>query len=193
MKKYLVLLVALLLIAGLAMFGANEKTNASKSSSKHEKKQEETKSKLTFTDMTTDQYLGNYNKIKNELAGKNIEILPFKLELEKDTNYYRFYYPKEEKYIKGKAKWVSVMLKRDGKTLDGLMYNGAPDLNTIKAMIQATGVTWSEQLDQFIKEKGANQVSEEIQVDGVRISIKRNPGDINVMVDPIRLSPPKKL
>ncbi|TPG89187.1 hypothetical protein EEL32_06955 [Brevibacillus laterosporus] len=200
MKKYMALLVALFVVIGLTVFGANEKTDASIEktdisidSPKSEMKQEEVKSTSAFKDMTTEEYLSRYNKLKKELASKGIEVLPFTLELEKNSNFYRFYYPKKEKYTKEEAKWVSVMLKRDGKTIDGLMYKGTPDLHTIKAMIQATGIAWSDQLDQLIKGGSTAESFKEMKVDGVKISIKRESSGITVMVDPERLDSPKKL
>lgn len=201
MKKYIALLAVLVGVIGLAVFGNNEETNASiekknlslSTSPQSNLKQEERKEAGTFTYMTTDEYLSRYNKLKAELASQNIDILPFTLEVEKKTNFYRFYYPKQEKYTKDEAKWVSVMLQSDGKTIDGLMFQGTPDLHTTKAMIQATGIVWSNQLDQLLTVGSTAKAFEEIKVGGVKISIKRESSDITVMIDPVRLDPPKKL
>ncbi|WP_286099374.1 hypothetical protein [Bacillus mycoides] len=64
-----------------------------------------------------------------------------------------------------------------------MLYNGAPDLNTIKAMIKATGLTWSDKLDKIVEGKESNKDSENMVVDGVRISIFGSPTDINVSID----------
>lgn len=201
LKKYIALGVALFLVTGLAVFGVNEKTDASienknlplPTSPQPNLELEEGKKTGTYKQMTTDEYLNRYNKLKTELAGKGIKVLPFTLEVEKKTNFYRFYYPKKQKYTKEEAKWVSVMLKSDGKTIDGLMFQGTPDFPTIKAMIEATGIVWSTQLDQLLTGGGTAKSSEEMKVDGVKISIKRESSGITVMVDPVRLDPPKKL
>lgn len=184
-KKLLAVLTCSAMLVGLSACGSSEKTTTEqkKSEPSYQKEKEEPKKKVAFKDMTTDQYLQNYNKIKDELAGQGIEILPFNLELEKDTNTYRFYYTKKEDYANSGAKWVSVTLRRDGKTMDGVMFNGAPDINTIKAMVKATGITWSDQLDKIIEGKESNKEKDEITVDGVRISIFGSPTDITVMVD----------
>lgn len=189
-RKLLTALACSALLMGLAACGSNEKTTTESKSSEPTYKKEETKSKekLAFKDMTTDQYLQNYNKIKDELAGQGIQILPFNFELEESTDTHRFYYTKEENFSTEKAKWVSVNLRRDGKTIESMLYNGAPDLNTIKAMIKATGVTWSDKLDKMVEGKDSNKDSENIVVDGVRISISGSPTDVYVSVD----APPSK-
>ncbi|MCC2507628.1 MULTISPECIES: hypothetical protein [Bacillus cereus group] len=184
-SKLLTALACSALFMGMTACGSNEKTTTESKSSEPAYKKEETKpkEKLAFQDMTTDQYLKNYNKIKDELAGQGIQILPFNLELEESTKTHRFYYTKEEDYGKTDTKWVSVSLRRDGKTIDSMLYNGAPDLNTIKAMIKATGLTWSDKLDKMVEGKESNKDSENIVVDGVRISIFGSPTDINVSID----------
>ncbi|PEB52493.1 hypothetical protein COO03_11975 [Bacillus sp. AFS098217] len=184
-KKLLTFLVCSALLMGLTACGSNEKTTSesNKSEPTYQKEKEQPKKKLAFKDMTTDQYLQNYNKIKDELAGQGIEILPFNFEYEESAKTHRFYYTKDENMSKEDAKWVSVHLRRDGKTIDGLMYNGAPEINTIKAMVKATGITWSEKLDKMIEGKESNKEKEEITVDGVRINIFGSPTDITVMVD----------
>ncbi|HDR8155177.1 TPA: hypothetical protein QC057_004187 [Bacillus cereus] len=183
-SKLLTALACSALFMGMTACGSNEKTTTESKSSEPAYKKEETKpkEKLAFQDMTTDQYLKNYNKIKDELAGQGIQILPFNLELEESTKTHRFYYTKED-YGKTDTKWVSVSLRRDGKTIDSMLYNGAPDLNTIKAMIKATGLTWSDKLDKMVEGKESNKDSENIVVDGVRISIFGSPTDINVSID----------
>ncbi|MBK5345815.1 hypothetical protein JFU18_29020 [Bacillus sp. TH22] len=184
-RKLLTALTCSALLMGMAACSSNEKTTTESKSSEPAYKKEETKSKekLAFQDMTTDQYLKNYNKIKDELAGQGIQILPFNLELEESTKTHRFYYTKEENYGNTDTKWVSVSLRRDGKTIDSMLYNGAPDLNTIKAMIKATGLTWSDKLDKMVEGKESSKDSENIMVDGVRISIFGSPTDINVSID----------
>ncbi|WP_305928091.1 hypothetical protein [Bacillus mycoides] len=184
-RKLLTALACSALLMGLTACGSNEKTATESKSSEPTYKKEETKpkEKLAFKDMTTDQYLQNYNKIKDELAGQGIQVLPFNFELEESTKTHRFYYTKKENLKTEDAKWVSVQLRRDGKTIDGLLYNGAPDLNTIKAMIKATGVTWSDELDKMVEGKESNKDSDKIEVDGVHISISGSPTNINVMVD----------
>ncbi|PFY39133.1 hypothetical protein COL50_25240 [Bacillus toyonensis] len=183
--KLLTALTCSALLIGMAACSSNEKTTTESKQSEptYKKEEKKTKGKFAFQDMTTDQYLKNYNKIKDELAGQGIQILPFNLELEESTNTHRFYYTKEEDYAKTDTKWVSVSLRRDGKTIDSMLYNGAPDLNTIKAMIKATGLTWSDKLDKMVEGKESNKDSENITVDGVRISIFGSPTDINVSID----------
>ncbi|KLA04045.1 hypothetical protein B4153_5910 [Bacillus cereus] len=183
-RKLLTTLACSALLMGMAACSSNEKTTTESKSTEPTYKKEETKSKgkFAFQDMTTDQYLQNYNKIKDELAGQGIQILPFNLELEEDTKTHRFYYTKAEDTT-SEAKWVSVNLRRDGKTIDSMLYNGAPDLNTIKAMIKATGVTWSDKLEKMVEGKESNKDSENMMIDGVRISITGSPTDIYVSID----------
>ncbi len=40
-----------------------------------------------------------------------------------------------------------------------MLYNGAPDINTIKAMIKATGLTWPDKLDKMVEGKESNKIS----------------------------------
>ncbi|MEH6891481.1 hypothetical protein V7024_17650 [Bacillus sp. JJ864] len=184
-KKILTALACSAVILGLSACNSNEKTTSEqkKNEPTYQKEKESPKQKVAFKDVTTDQYLQNYNKSKDELAGQGIEILPFKFEFEESTKTYRFYYTKEDDYGKGGAKWVTVGLRRDGKTIDHLIYNGAPDINTIKAMVKATGVTWSDKLEKMIEGKESNKERDEMKVDGVQISIFGSPTDINVMVN----------
>lgn len=195
MKKYVVSIavVAMGVVAGFTMFGMSNQTTAIESTISQEKKQEAIQSASAFKEMTTDTYLSHYNKIKDELATKGIHTLPFELELEKKTNFYRFYYPKQENVANEKAIWVSVMLSGDQKTMDGIMYTGAPDFHTVKAMIQATGLTWTPELDQFIAEKNFAKTPKEMVVSDVKITIEGTAGQIKVMVDPVKLEAPKKL
>ncbi|WIG19401.1 hypothetical protein [Bacillus anthracis] len=182
--KLLTALACSALLMGMVACSSNEKTATESKSSEptYKKEEKKTKEKFAFQDMTTDQYLQNYNKIKDELAGQGIQVLPFSLELEEDTKTHRFYYTKAEDTT-SEAKWVSVRLRRDGKTIDSMLYNGAPDINTIKAMIKATGLTWSDKLDKMVEGKESNKDSENMMVDGVRISIFGSPTDINVSID----------
>ncbi|MDA1529428.1 hypothetical protein [Bacillus cereus group sp. TH260-2LC] len=183
-RKLLTALTCSALLMGMAACSSNEKntTESKPSEPKYKKEEMKPKEKIAFKDMTTDQYLQNYNKIKDELAGQGIQILPFSLEVEESTKTYRFYYTKAEDTT-SEAKWVSVNLRRDGKTIDSMLYNGAPDINTVKAMIKATGLTWSDKLDKMVEGKESNKDSENMVVDGVRISIFGSPTDINVSID----------
>lgn len=74
-------------------------------------------------------------------------------------------------------------LRRNDKTIENILYNGAPDLNTVKVIILATGVKWSDKLDKMVQGKESNKDCENIVVDGVRISIFGNSTDINLSID----------
>ncbi|MCI0767402.1 hypothetical protein [Bacillus sp. TL12] len=183
-KKLLTVFACSALLMGLTACGSEEKASSEQKTTEptYQKEKELPKKNIALKDMTTDKYLQNYNKIKDELASQGIQVLPFNLELEESTKTHRFYYTKAEDNTT-EAKWVSVNLRRDGKTIDSMLYNGAPDLNTIKAMIKATGVTWSDKLDKMVEGKESNKDSENIVVDAVRISISGSPTNINVSID----------
>lgn len=183
-RKLLTALTCSALLMGLAACGSNQKTAIESTSSEPTYKKEETnpKEKLAFKDMTTDQYLQNYNKIKDELAGQGIQVLPFNLELDESTETQRFYYPKAEDTT-SESKWVTTYLRRDGKTIDSMFYIGEPDINTVKAMIKATGVTWSNKLDKMVEEKEPNKDSKNMLVDGIKILISESPNNIYVSID----------
>ncbi|NTU30833.1 hypothetical protein HPY27_11815 [Brevibacillus sp. HB1.1] len=195
MKKYAVSIsvAAIVVVAGLTVFGGSNQTTAIENSISHEKEQKMNHSDSAFKNMTTKTYLSNYSSIRDELAEKGIHTLPFALELEKKTNFYRFYYPKQENSANEKAIWVSVMLSGDQKTIDGIMYEGVPDVHTVKAMIQATGLTWTPELDQFIANTNVAKTPKEMVVSGVKVTIEGTPAQIKVMVDPVKLEAPKKL
>ncbi|WP_144499442.1 hypothetical protein [Bacillus sp. FDAARGOS_235] len=171
------------LLMGLTACDSNEKTATESKTSEPTYKKEETKpkGKLTFKDMTTDQYLQNYNRIKDELAGKGIQVLPFNLELDESTETQRFYYSKAEDTT-AQSIWVSVDLREDGKTIDSMYYIGELNINTIKAMIKATGVTWSDKLEKMVKGKESNKDSGNMVVDGVKILISRSNTNIYVSI-----------
>ncbi|MGF9769742.1 hypothetical protein [Bacillus albus] len=183
-KKLLTALTFSTLLMGMVACNPDEKTTTESKSSEPTYKKDKTKPKgrLAFQDMTTDQYLQNYNKIKDDLANQGIQILPFNLEYEESTETHRFYYTKAEDST-SEAKWVSVSLRRDDKTINSILYNGAPDLNTVKAMIKATGLTWSDKLDRMIEGNESNKDSNKIVVDAVKISIFGTPTTINVSID----------
>ncbi|GEC90843.1 hypothetical protein [Brevibacillus brevis] len=187
MKKYVVSIAvtAMVVVAALTVFGMSNQTTAIENSISH--------SASSFKEMTTETYLSNYNKRKEELAVKGIHTLPFQLELEKKTNFYRFYYPKQENTANEKAIWVSVMLSGDQKTINGIMYEGVPDVHTVKAMIQATGLTWTPELDQFIAVTNVAKTPKEMVVSDVKVTIEGTSEQIKVMVDPVKLEAPKKL
>ncbi|MED1948878.1 MULTISPECIES: hypothetical protein [Brevibacillus] len=187
MKKVAVSIaaVAIVVVAGLAMLGMSNQTTAIENGISH--------SASSFKEMTTDTYLSHYNKIKEDLAVKGIHPLPFQLELDKQTNYNCFYYPKHQNAASKKTIWVSVMLSGDQKTIDGIMYEGVPDIHTVKAMIQATGLTWTPELDQFIALTNVAKTPKEMVVSDVKITIEGTSAQIKVMVDPVKLEAPKKL
>ncbi|MCE0452753.1 hypothetical protein [Brevibacillus sp. AF8] len=187
MKKIAVSIaaVAIVVVAGLAILGMSNQTTAIENSISH--------SASSFKEMSTDTYLSHYNKIKEDLAVKGIHTLPFQLELDKQTNYYRFYYPKQENVASEKAIWVSVLLSGDQKTIDGIMYEGIFDVHTVKAMIQATGLAWTPELDQFIAVTNIAKTPKEMVASDVKVTIEGTPAQIKVMVDPVKLEAPKKL
>ncbi|RGP96491.1 hypothetical protein [Bacillus sp. ISO11] len=151
------------------------------------------KEKVALKHMTAEEYLKNYNKIKSTVSTQGIEILPFNLELEKKSNTYRFYYPKEVDKSDQDMKWVSVMLGENGKVIDGIMYTGYADIPTIKAMIQATNITWTNKLDQLIGSIGNEDFSKTLEIEKVKLSVKGNSKNIKVMIDSMKLDPPQSL
>ncbi|MCM3145188.1 hypothetical protein [Brevibacillus sp. MER 51] len=187
MKKIAVSIaaVAIVVVAGLAILGMSNQTTAIENSISH--------SASSFKEMSTDTYLSHYNKIKEDLAVKGIHTLPFQLERDQQTTYYRFYYPKQENAASEKAIWVSVMLSGDQKTIDGIMYEGVFDVHTVKAMIQATGLAWTPELDQFIAVTNIAKTPKEMVASDVKVTIEGTPAQIKVMVDPVKLEAPKKL
>ena len=40
-----------------------------------------------------------------------------------------------------------------------MLYNGAPDINTIKAMIKATGLTWPDKLGKMVDVKESIKIN----------------------------------
>lgn len=90
-------------------------------------------------------------------------------------------------------KWVSVMLGENGKVIDGIMYTGCADIPTIKAMIQATNITWTNELDQLIGSIGNEDFSKTLEIEKVKLSVKGNSKNIKVMIDSMKLDPPQSL
>ncbi|MFE8094020.1 hypothetical protein [Bacillus toyonensis] len=64
-----------------------------------------------------------------------------------------------------------------------MYYIGELNINTIKAMIKATGVTWSDKLEKMVKGKESNKDSGNMVVDGVKILISRSNTNIYVSID----------
>lgn len=54
--------------------------------------------------------------------------------------------------------------------IDGIMYNGHADKPTIKAMIQATNITWTNELDQLIDSIGHEDFSKQYNLKNETIS-----------------------
>ncbi len=90
-------------------------------------------------------------------------------------------------------KWISVMLGESGKIINGIMYTGYADIPTIKAMIQATNITWTNELDQLIGSIGNEDFSKTLEIEKVKLSVKGNSKNIKVMIDSIKLDPPQSL
>lgn len=81
------------LLMGMATCSSNEKTTTESKPSEPVYKKEDTKpkEKLACQDITTDQYLQNYNRNKSELVYLVIQILRFNLKLEESAKTYCFY------------------------------------------------------------------------------------------------------
>ncbi|HDR7890763.1 TPA: hypothetical protein QCY29_003112 [Bacillus toyonensis] len=193
MTKKILLLGTFLLAASLLGCKDTEHKDTLNKMETSQKNPEGEKEKIPFNNMTTEEYLKNYNNIKSTLSAQDVKILPFNLELEKKSNTYRFYYPKTRDVSDRNAKWVSVMLREGGKMIDGIMYNGHADKPTIKAMIQATNITWTNELNQLIDSIGHEDFSKTVQLEKMKLSVKGNSNNITVMIDSIKLNPPESL
>lgn len=94
--KKILLLGTFLLAASLLGCKDTEHKDTLNKMETSQKKPEGAKEKISFNNMTTEEYLKNYNNIKSTLSTQGIKILPFNLELEKNLIHIDFIIQKQE-------------------------------------------------------------------------------------------------
>lgn len=178
-KKLLVVLGCGALSMGLTACGDKEQTTAEnkKVGANAQQAQETSTKKIPLQGMTTGQYLNNYNKIKSNLTKQNINVLPF--EFKKTHDNYTLYSTENKKPNESGYTQVTLGLNNDNK-IQQMTYTGPIEINNIKAMIEATGIKWSDTLEQMIKSKGKEK--DRINIDGLNIYISTREAGIHVFL-----------
>lgn len=179
-KKLLVALGCSTLLMGLTACADSEKTTKTenkKVEANAQSSKETSTKKVPLQGMTTGHYLNNYNKIKTDLNKQNIAVPPF--EFKKIGDDYTLYSTENKKPNESGYTQVTLGLDKDN-TIYQMSYTGPIELNTIKAMIEATGIKWSDNLEQMIKSKGTEK--DRINIDGLNIYISTREAGVHIFL-----------
>ncbi|MCU7666789.1 hypothetical protein [Bacillus thuringiensis] len=196
-KKLLSALTCGAIVLGLAACGSEEKTatNSSQKTEEPTKQKENNSSTKTVIEdsknavgLTPEQYLKNYNKVKDRFAKEKVKLLPLE---DVKTEYGPVLYittgleEKQPGYTR-----VTYHINRDEKTIGHIEYVGPMDeMSTIQAMVEATGMPWDAEVSQFVESKGKSK-KYEIQKNGWKINVDKSVGGVRVYL--ISLFEPKK-
>ncbi|MDA1674681.1 hypothetical protein [Bacillus cereus group sp. TH152-1LC] len=195
-KKLLSALTCGAIVLGLAACGSEEKTTTNSSPKTEEptkQKENNSSTKTVIEDsknavgLTPEQYLKNYNKIKDRFAKEKVKLLPFE---DVKTEYGPVLYittgieEKQPGYTR-----VTYHINKDGKTISNIQYVGPMDeMSTIQAMVEATGMPWDAEVSQLVESKGKS--AHEVRKNGWIITVDKSV--VGVRVHLISLFEPKK-
>ncbi|MDA1652704.1 MULTISPECIES: hypothetical protein [unclassified Bacillus cereus group] len=119
-------------------------TDDSKGTTETKEKQE---TKTPFKKVSMDQYLKNYNKIKEKMKKEGKEIFPFVYDKETGTVYST---KSKTEYQKNGYTQVEVY-SNDAHEVVHIFYTGnVTDMNTIQAMTEATNIKWTKEMENMV-------------------------------------------
>ncbi|HFK1685306.1 TPA: hypothetical protein ACGXND_005273 [Bacillus tropicus] len=106
-----------------------------------------TETKAPFKKVSMDQYLKNYNKIKEKMKKEGKEIFPFVYDKETGTVYST---KSKTEYQKNGYTQVEVY-SNDAHEVVHIFYTGnVTDMNTIQAMTEATNIKWTKEMENMV-------------------------------------------
>ncbi|MGX5609573.1 hypothetical protein ACWKTZ_24685 [Bacillus cereus] len=194
-KKLLSALTCGAIVLGLAACGSEEKTttNSSPKTEEPTKQKENNSSTKTVIEetkytagLTPEQYLKNYNKIKDRFAKEKVKLLPFE-DVKTDNGPVLYTVPGIKDNQPGYTR-IDYRTTRDNKTISNIQYIGSmEEMSTIQAMVEATGMPWDAEVSQLVESKG--QSKEGIKKNGWSISVDKSVVGVRVFL--VHLTEPK--
>uniref|UniRef100_UPI003D98C0D3 hypothetical protein n=1 Tax=Bacillus wiedmannii TaxID=1890302 RepID=UPI003D98C0D3 len=102
----------------------------------------------TFKKVSMDQYIKNYNKIKEKMKKEGKEIFPFEYEKQDHLVGYTVYSTQSKtEFQKNGYTKVEVFLN-DAREVVRISYAGnVTDMNTIQAMTEASNIKWTKEME----------------------------------------------
>ncbi|PGP12617.1 hypothetical protein COA01_32900 [Bacillus cereus] len=187
-KKLLSALTCGAIVFGLAACGSEEKATTTSSPKTEEptKQKENTSSTKTVIEdsknavgLTPEQYLKNYNKIKDRFAKERVKLLPFE-DVKTDNGPVLYTIPGLKDNQPGYTR-IDYRTNRDNKTISNIQYIGPmEEMSTIQAMVEATGMPWDAEVSQLVESKG--QSKEEIRKNGWVIDVEKSASGVRVFL-----------
>ncbi|MEJ1518180.1 hypothetical protein R3O67_33935 [Bacillus cereus] len=187
-KKLLSALTCGAIVLGLAACGSEEKTatNSSPKTEEPTKQKENNSSTKTVIEdsknavgLTPEQYIKNYNKIKDEFAKERVKLLPFE-NVKTDNGPVLYTVPGLKDNQPGYTR-IDYRTSRDNKTISNIQYIGPiEEMSTIQAMVEATGMPWDAEVSQLIESKG--QSKKEIRKNGWVLSADKSVVGVRVFL-----------
>ncbi|EOS8270867.1 TPA: hypothetical protein ACTZ3L_003756 [Bacillus cereus] len=128
---------------------ATTRNGASEDWTDNSKDKQETKS--TFKKVSMDQYIKNYNKIKEKMKKEGKETFPFEYEKQDHLVGYTVYSTKSKTEYQSKGYTEVEVYLNDAREVVRISYKGnVTDMNTIQAMTEATNIKWTKEMENLV-------------------------------------------
>ncbi|PER24673.1 hypothetical protein CN490_22990 [Bacillus cereus] len=158
-SKLLLTLSCSVLFMGLAACDSEQKkeevkqaatrNGASEDWTDNSKGKQETKA--PFKKVSMDQYIKNYNKIKEKMKKEGKEIFPFEYEKQDHLVGYTVYSTRSKTEYQSKGYTEVEIYLNDDREVVRISYKGnVTDMNTIQAMTEATNIKWTKEMENLV-------------------------------------------
>ena len=158
-NKLLLTLSCSVLFMGLAACDSEQKkeevkpaatrNGASEDWTDNSKGKQETKA--PFKKVSMDQYIKNYNKIKEKMKKEGKEIFPFEYEKQDHLVGYTVYSTRSKTEYQSKGYTEVEIYLNDDREVVRISYKGnVTDMNTIQAMTEATNIKWTKEMENLV-------------------------------------------
>ncbi|BCC10500.1 MULTISPECIES: hypothetical protein [Bacillus cereus group] len=98
-----------------------------------------------------DQYIKNYNKIKEKMKKEGKETFPFEYEKQDHLVGYTVYSTKSKTEYQSKGYTEVEVYLNDAREVVRISYKGnVTDMNTIQAMTEATNIKWTKEMENLV-------------------------------------------
>ncbi|WMY18300.1 hypothetical protein P3F89_27280 (plasmid) [Bacillus tropicus] len=138
---------------------AATRNGASEDWTDNSKDKQETKD--PFKKVSMDQYIKNYNKIKEKMKKEGKEIFPFEYEKQDHLVGYTVYSTRSKTEYQSKGYTEVEIYLNDDREVVRISYKGnVTDMNTIQAMTEATNIKWTKEMENLVlaKQRHSNSI-----------------------------------
>lgn len=119
---------------------------------------------VPFKKVSMDQYIKNYNKIKEKMKKEGKEIFPFEYEKQDHLVGYTVYSTKSKtEYQKNGYTKIDVYLNDEREVVHISYAGNVTDMNTIQAMTEASNIKWTKEMENMVLARKRN-------TDGINMS-----------------------